>query len=146
MKCHYIYTETGEKVLIPGCMGTAAMGIEHCTDRLQEKLGLLDEAVKELKEALINAQESLGMSIAEFERAIEQISRLGAECLMAQVIERSLEYELKKISLEDYEICSEPAERNPYPPYRERLHPRKHWQRKPYWLRTRSNPKKKGYH
>ena len=34
----------------------------------------------------------------------------------------------------------------PYPPYRERLHPRKHWQRKPYWLRTRSNPKKKGYH
>lgn len=65
-------------------------------DRLQEKLGLLDEAVKELKEALINAQKSLGMSIAEFERAIEQISRLGAECLMAQVIERSLEYELKK--------------------------------------------------
>ena len=109
-------------------------------------LFLLDEAVKELKEALINAQESLGMSIAELERAIEQISRLGAECLMAQVIERSLEYELKKISLEDYEICSEPAERNPYPPYRERLHPRKHWQRKPYWLRTRSNPKKKGYH
>lgn len=47
---------------------------------------------------------------------------------------------------EDYEICSEPAERDPYPPYRERLHPRKHWQRKPYWLRTRSNPKKKGYH
>lgn len=65
---------------------------------------------------------------------------------MEQVIERSLEYELKKISLEDYEICSEPAERDPYPPYRERLHPRKHWQRKPYWLRTRSNPKKKGYH
>ena len=53
-------------------------------DRLQEKLGLLDEAVKELKEALINAQESLGMSIAEFERAIEQISRLGAECLLVQ--------------------------------------------------------------
>lgn len=86
------------------------------------------------------------MSVAEIERAIEQISRLGAECLMAQVIEHSLEYELKKISLEDYEICSEPAERDPYPPYRERLHPRKHWQRKPYWLRTRSNPKKKGYH
>ena len=40
-------------------------------DRLQEKFGLLDEAVKELKEALINAQESLGMSIAEIERVIE---------------------------------------------------------------------------
>ena len=82
-------------------------------DSLQKKLGLLDEAVKELKEALINAQESLGMSIAEIERAIEQISRLGAECLMAQVIEHSLEYELKKISLEDYEICSEPSECDP---------------------------------
>ena len=31
-------------------------------DSLQKKLGLLDEAVKELKEALINAQESLGMA------------------------------------------------------------------------------------
>ena len=27
MKCHYIYTETGEKVLIPGCMGTAVSNI-----------------------------------------------------------------------------------------------------------------------
>lgn len=33
MKCHYIYTEDGLKVLIPGCMGTAARGIEHCTCR-----------------------------------------------------------------------------------------------------------------
>ena len=33
MKCHYTYTENGEKVLIPGCIGTAAMGIEHCTCR-----------------------------------------------------------------------------------------------------------------
>ena len=125
--------------------------LDDVCDRLQENLGLLDEAIKELKEALINAQEALGMrqtcvhaiSTSKWhyliERAIEQISRLGAECLMAQVIEHSLEYELKKISLEDYEICPEPAEREPYPPYRERLHPRKHWQRKPYWLRTRSN-------
>lgn len=41
------------------------------------------------------------------------------------------------------ECLPEVIERDPYPPYRERLHPRKHWQRKPYWLRTRSNPKKK---
>ena len=34
----------------------------------------------------------------------------------------------------------------PISPYKQWLHPRKHWQRKPYWLRTRSNPKKKGYH
>lgn len=86
--------------------------LDDVCDRLQENLGLLDEAIKELKEALINAQEALGMSVAEIERAIEQISRLGAECLMAQVIEHSLEYELKKISLEDYEICPEQAVEN----------------------------------
>lgn len=120
--------------------------LDDVCDRLQENLGLLDEAIKELKEALINAQEALGMSVAEIERAIEQISRLGAECLMAQVIEHSLEYEIGRISLENYEIRPEPVEREPYPPYKERLHPRKHWQRRPYWLRTRSNPKKKGYH
>ncbi len=120
--------------------------LDDVCDRFQEKIGILDEVIKELKEALINAQEALGMSVAEIERAIEQISRLGAECLMAQVIEHSLEYELKKISLEDYEIRSEPIKREPLPPYKERLHPRKYWQRKPYWLRTRSNPQRRGYH
>lgn len=115
-------------------------------DRLQEKFNILDEAVKEFKKALINVHERLGMSVTEIERAIEQISSLGAEYLMAQVIEQSLEYELKRTSLGDYEKCHEPVEHEPYPPYRERLHPRKHWQQKPYWLRTRSNPKKNGYH
>lgn len=33
MKCHYIYDKKAGKVLIPGCMGTAAMGIENCTCR-----------------------------------------------------------------------------------------------------------------
>jgi hypothetical protein len=33
MKCHYIYTEEDGKVLIPGCMGTAARGMEYCTCR-----------------------------------------------------------------------------------------------------------------
>lgn len=34
MKCHYIYTEQGEKVLIPGCMAVAVSGdIEDCTCR-----------------------------------------------------------------------------------------------------------------
>lgn len=120
--------------------------LDDVCDRLQENLGLLDEAIKELKEALINVQESLGMSVAEIERAVKQIARLGAECLMAQAIEHSLEYEIGRISLENYEIRPEPVEREPYPPYKEQLHPRKHWQRRPYWLRTRSNPKKKGYH
>lgn len=31
-RCHYIKDpETGQRILIPGCMGTAARGIENCT-------------------------------------------------------------------------------------------------------------------
>lgn len=78
--------------------------LDDVCDRFQEKIGLLDEVIKELK------------------------------------------YEIGRISLEDYEIRSEPIKREPLPPYKERLHPRKHWQRKPYWLRTRSNPQRRGYH
>lgn len=26
------------------------------------------------------------------------------------------------------------------------MHPRRDWQRKPYWLRVRSNPMRRGYH
>lgn len=34
MKCHYIYTEDGLKVLIPGCMAVAVSGdIQDCTCR-----------------------------------------------------------------------------------------------------------------
>lgn len=33
MRCHHIWVEDVGKVLIPGCMGTAAMGIENCTCR-----------------------------------------------------------------------------------------------------------------
>lgn len=57
MKCHYIYTETGEKVLIPGCMGTAAMGIEHCTCRFEKSPTQFErerynETVKALKQEI----------------------------------------------------------------------------------------------
>ena len=33
-----------------------------------------------------------------------------------------------------------------YPLYIERLHPRKDYQRKPFWLRIRSNPVRANYH
>ena len=37
MKCHYIYTEQGEKVLIPGCMAVAVSGdMEDCTCRSEK--------------------------------------------------------------------------------------------------------------
>ena len=42
------------------------------------------------------------------------------------------------------EIIFEPIK--PLPPYRERLRPRKYYQRRPYWLRIRSNPTRRNYH
>ena len=52
MKCHYIYTETGEKVLIPGCMG-----IKHCPCRFEKSPAQFEreqynETIKVLKQEL----------------------------------------------------------------------------------------------
>jgi hypothetical protein len=50
--CHYIKDkETGQKILIPGCMGTAAMGIENCTceKKILKKFKTVDELVIEVK-------------------------------------------------------------------------------------------------
>ena len=62
MKCHYTYTEHGEKVLIPGCMGTAVHGsMEYCTcrtvktfaqferERYNETVKALRQEVKDLE-------------------------------------------------------------------------------------------------
>lgn len=54
MKCHYIYVPNVGKVLIPGCIGTAAMGIENCTCRDQKtdtqfEREQYDETVRELR-------------------------------------------------------------------------------------------------
>lgn len=51
-------------------------------------------------------------------------------------------------------VCKEKYEDMPlieddaddYPIYIERLHPRKDYQRKPFWLRIRSNPVRANYH
>lgn len=62
MKCHYIYTEEGEKILIPGCMSVAVSGdIEDCTcksysfsefekEKYNEALKALKNKIKELEE------------------------------------------------------------------------------------------------
>lgn len=57
MKCHYIYTKNGDKVLIPGCIGTAAMGIEHCTCRTKNTIAAFErdrynQTVKDLIEKI----------------------------------------------------------------------------------------------
>lgn len=62
MKCHYIYTEEGEKILIPECMAVAVSGdIRDCTcksytfaefekDKYNKTLKALKNEIKELEE------------------------------------------------------------------------------------------------
>lgn len=63
MKCHYIYTEQGKKVLIPGCIAVAVSGcMEDCTcrtektfeqferERYNEKVKALQQEIKDLEQ------------------------------------------------------------------------------------------------
>lgn len=70
MKCHYIYTEDGEKVLIPGCIGTAAMGIEHCTCRSEISPASFE---RELYNKTVNA---LRTEIKELEHENAYLNRI----------------------------------------------------------------------
>lgn len=49
-----------------------------------------------------------------------------------------------KEKYEDMPLIEDDAD--DYPLYVERLHPRKDYQRKPFWLRIRSNPVRANYH
>lgn len=58
MKCHYIYTERGEKVLIPGCWSVVNSGdMSQCTCRdehtpYQYEKEKYNEEVKQLKQKI----------------------------------------------------------------------------------------------
>lgn len=52
--------------------------------------------------------------------------------------DKEIDYEQKM--RECYEDEPIQFERPEYPPYREKLHPRKDWKKEDYWMRTRSNP------
>lgn len=70
MKCHYIYTEEGGKILIPGCMAVAVSGnIEYCTcksysfaefekEKYNKALKALKNEIKEL-EKLVEYQNKI---------------------------------------------------------------------------------------
>lgn len=50
MGCHYKVDKIAGKVLIPGCMGTAAMGIDNCTCYSYNRRKLTpEELISELK-------------------------------------------------------------------------------------------------
>lgn len=105
----------------------------------------LQERLNELKTALNNLQIVFGMIEKQIEQLIIRIETIGVKQITKEALKQLTEQasELLKYKVE---CIRESIKREPFPPYKERLHPRKHWQRKPYWLRTRSNPKKKGYH
>lgn len=76
MKCHYIYTEDGEKVLIPGCMGTAAMGIENCTCRPENTFaGFERERYNETVKALRTEIKDLEHENAYLNRTIKKLTK-----------------------------------------------------------------------
>ena len=105
----------------------------------------LQERLNELKTALNNLQIVFGMTEKQIEQLIIRIETIGVKQITKEALKELTEQasELLKYKVE---CIRESIKREPFTPYKERLHPRKHWQRKPYWLRTRSNPKKKGYH
>lgn len=105
----------------------------------------LQERLNELKTALNNLQIVFGMTAEEIEQLIIRIETIGVEQITKEVL-KELKEQSSELLKYEVECFREPIKREPLPPYKERLHPRKHWQRKPYWLRTRSNPQRRGYH
>lgn len=75
MKCHYIYTDDGEKVLIPGCIATAAKGIEYCTCRNEKvpvfERELYNKTVKAMREEI----KELEHENAYLNRIIKKLTR-----------------------------------------------------------------------
>lgn len=102
----------------------------------------LQERLNELKTALNNLQIVFGMTEEQIEQLIIRIETIGVKQITKEALKELTEQASELLKYE-VECIRESIKREPFPPYKERLHPRKHWQRKPYWLRTRSNPKKK---
>lgn len=76
MKCHYIYTEQGEKVLIPGCMAVAVSGnVEDCTCRKQTFSQYEREEYNKEVEALRQVIKELENENAYLNRIIRKLTK-----------------------------------------------------------------------
>ena len=74
MKCHYIYEAKIGKVLIPGCMGTAAMGIHNCTCRPDPPYSSFErERYNETVKALRADKKELEQENARLNRIIKKL-------------------------------------------------------------------------
>lgn len=89
------------------------------------------------------------IDISEFYEAVgKQLERFIDMQRAREELDKARE-ELKRILREirrEARLKEPRRERAPLPPYREKLHPRKDYQHKAYWLRTRSNPTRRNYH
>lgn len=71
----------------------------------------------------------------EFEIPIEEVNDGFIEAIICEKYE------------DDYiEECRLRDERATWYEYTRQMKPRRDWQRKPFWLRVRSNPYRRGYH
>lgn len=77
MKCHYIYTEQGEKVLIPGCMAVAVSGrMEDCTCRSEKTFAQFErEEYNKTVKALLSEIKDLEKENAYLNRIIKKITK-----------------------------------------------------------------------
>lgn len=88
----------------------------------------------DLKNNLKQASERLKQAVKECLEAIARMQKdMAEDFAITNVVERLKEFMVHPVK----------RKRQTYPPYRERLHARKHCTRKPYWHRTRSNPKRR---
>lgn len=73
MKCHYTYDEEGNKILIPGCTGTANKGIEHCTCRPEKIIKFEREQYNEAIRELQTEKKELERENARLNRIIKKL-------------------------------------------------------------------------
>lgn len=93
---------------------------------LNVTLSVSDDEIESCLEEAVNALLKMQTTFRGAELSFEQLMK---ECILYYT----------EIFEEPNDILIEPKE--PLPPYREKLHPRKNQVNKQYWLRTRSNPK-----
>lgn len=77
MKCHYIYTEQGEKVLIPGCMAVAVSGdMQDCTCRSEKTFAQFErEQYNKTVKALRQEIKDLESENAYLNRIIRKLTK-----------------------------------------------------------------------
>lgn len=110
--------------------------------KTQEAKTMTDSDFKDRTEALSKAVKDLSAVIQDTIEAIEQMQRAMAQTLeeaSSKLLEFTVTIDVPEIEF----IYPDKQRRRTYPPYRERLHGRTGWQRKTFWNRVRSNPKRK---